>query len=90
MQVDPPEMSSAGALAIAEALDDLLPRVRPLNASFIFFSSHFFFHSVGLPVPLLEASEPLAKVHLPCIPHLLLYVQLLLFFFSFSFSTASG
>jgi hypothetical protein len=28
MQVDPPEMSSANAIAITEALDDLPPRVQ--------------------------------------------------------------
>jgi hypothetical protein len=40
---------------------------------------------VDLLVLLPEASELLAEVHLPCIPHLLLYVSLLLFFSSFHF-----
>ncbi|KAJ7662519.1 hypothetical protein B0H14DRAFT_2658860 [Mycena olivaceomarginata] len=49
MQVDSPEMSSADALAIAEALDDPPPRM------FLTFSC-----SVALLALLLEASEPLA------------------------------
>ncbi|KAJ7879532.1 hypothetical protein B0H14DRAFT_2566708 [Mycena olivaceomarginata] len=58
MQVDPPEMSSADALAIVEAMDDLPP--------------HTSSCSVAHPVLLPEASKSLTEVHLPCILPLLL------------------
>jgi hypothetical protein len=89
MQVDPPEMSSADAIAIAEAMDDPPPRVRFSNILFIPLLTSFF-RSADLLVLPLEAGKLLAEVHLPCIPRLLLYVPFLPFFFSFSFSSASG
>jgi hypothetical protein len=74
MQVDLPEMSSADAIAIAGALDDLPPRVRPLNISSILPLLNSFFHSVGLLVLPLEANNLLAEVRPLCIPLLLPYV----------------
>jgi hypothetical protein len=75
MQVDPPEMSSADTLAIAEAMDDLPPRVHPFNILFLPPLLTSFFHSVDPLVLLLEAGKLLAGAHPLRIPHLLLYVQ---------------
>jgi hypothetical protein len=81
MQVDSPEMSSADALTIAEALDDPPPRVRFVIP--LFFPDVFNFScSVALLALLLAASEPLGEVHFPCILPPLPYVFILYFSFS--------
>jgi hypothetical protein len=81
MQVDSPEMSSADALAIAEALNDPLPHVH-FVIPLVFPDDFNFSCSVALLAPLLEASEPLAGVHPSCSPPLLPYVLYPLFLIS--------
>jgi hypothetical protein len=79
MQVDLPEMSSADAIAIAEALDNLPPRVRLFNILFLLLLTSFF-HSADLLVLPLGAGKLLAGAHPLRIPHLLPFVPF--FFFS--------